>query len=378
MANRNALIIYTSGTTGQPKGVVLTHGILHEQVSAVVQAWEISSKDSILHTLPLHHIHGIMNGLLCPLNVGGCLVMRPKFIASEVWEYFLNTDKMKPDVTLYFAVPTMYTMLIREFDEKSKNNSNTRNRPLNNIRLMSSGSAALPEPVFYKWETITGHRLLERFGMSEIGMALSNPLNGPRIPGCVGNPLPKVEVKIQKADDIAQETIDIVFGNDSEVVVKPEYKGESGELLIRGPNVFKEYWNKEKATQESFTKDGWFKTGDTATYESGSFKILGRTSVDIIKSGGYKISALQIESCILLHPDVAECTVFGIPDDVWGERVVAVVLLKKGKQLLDTDLKTWCQNHLPKYSVPSIIKFVDTIPRNVMGKVNKKELRLKF
>ncbi|XP_015905510.2 malonate--CoA ligase ACSF3, mitochondrial [Parasteatoda tepidariorum] len=375
--NKRALIIYTSGTTGRPKGVVLTHGNLFSQISAVVKSWEIDSKDSILLSLPLHHIHGIMNGFLCPLRSGGTLVMQPKFDAPEAWKYFLNLDSTKPRVNLFFAVPTMYAKLLQEYNNSGYNESSSRDKCLKTMRLMSSGSSSLPVPVFQRWESITGHTLLERFGMSEIGMATSNPLRGLRMPGSVGNPLPEVEVKIVKPGE-ASESSDLVIGNDKEVKIQPGCEGKSGELMIRGPNVFNEYYNRPEATAESFTKDGWFQTGDTACYEKGGFKILGRTSVDIIKSGGYKISALEVESCLLRHPDIKECTVLGIDDDVWGERVAAVLMFNEGKHIANDELRAWCKSYIAGYAVPTVIKNVKEIPRNVMGKVNKKELRKVF
>ncbi|GIY46100.1 malonate--CoA ligase ACSF3, mitochondrial [Caerostris darwini] len=375
--DRKALIIYTSGTTGPPKGVVLNHGTLHSQVTAVIKMWEISATDAILHSLPLHHIHGIMNALLCPLKIGGTVVMQQKFDAVEAWKHFLAMDS-KPRVNLFFAVPTMYAKLVQEFEKVGKNENDAREQCLKSMRLMCSGSASLPVPVFYRMEEITGHRLVERFGMSEIGMALSTSLNGPREAGTVGVPLPDVQVKIRKINDGSSNQItDLIVGNHHEIKVLSENEN-SGELLVKGPNVFKEYWNKEKATRETFTDDGWFLTGDTACFEKGAFKILGRTSVDIIKSGGYKISALEVESCLLRHPDIIECTVFGVPDDVWGERVAAVLMYKKGKEKSDSELKAWCKQYIAPYAVPTIIKNVNEIPRNVMGKVNKKELKLKY
>ncbi|XP_055930889.1 malonate--CoA ligase ACSF3, mitochondrial-like [Argiope bruennichi] len=372
--NKRGLIIYTSGTTGRPKGVVLNHGTLHAQTSAVIKMWEISSTDSILNSLPLHHIHGIMNALLCPIKVGGTVVFQQKFDTVEAWKHFLNMDN-KPRVNLFFAVPTMYAKLVQEFEKVGKSESEARKQCLKSMRLMCSGSASLPVPVFCRWEDITGHRIVERFGMSEIGMALSTQLKGPREAGTVGVPLPDVEVKIRKiSDESSNEAIDLVVGDYSQVKVLTG-GDTSGELLVRGPNVFKEYWNKEKATKEAFTEDGWFLTGDTTCFENGAFKILGRTSVDIIKSGGYKISALEVESCLLRHPDIVECTVLGLPDDVWGERVTAIIVFKKGKEVSDAELKTWCKQYIPPYTVPSIIKHVNAIPRNVLGKVNKKEMR---
>ncbi|GFR01242.1 malonate--CoA ligase ACSF3, mitochondrial [Trichonephila clavata] len=180
--NERALIIYTSGTTGRPKGVVLNHGTLFYQTSAVLKMWNITEKDAILHSLPLHHIHGIMNALLCLLKAGGTVVMQQKFNAVEAWKHFLKMDS-RPSVNLFFAVPTMYSKLVQVFEQVGMSEIQARKQCLNSMRLMCSGSASLPLPVFYRWEDITGHRIVERFGMSEIGMALSTTLDGPRLAG---------------------------------------------------------------------------------------------------------------------------------------------------------------------------------------------------
>ncbi|XP_067018903.1 malonate--CoA ligase ACSF3, mitochondrial-like isoform X2 [Acropora muricata] len=237
------------------------------------------------------------------------------------------------------------------------------------LRLMVSGSAALPEPIMKEWQDITGHTLLERYGMTEIGMALSNPLNGPRMPGCVGTPLPGTEVRL-----IDSKNEVIVQGNESESCLSPGQDGKEGELQVRGPSVFKCYWNKPEATAESFTVDSWFKTGDTAMYQDGIFRILGRTSVDIIKSGGHKISALEVERHLLTHNDIMDCAVVGKPDPVWGEVVAAIITVSPGQKMCLSDLKTWASGRMIPYHIPTILLVVDELPRNAMGKVNKKEL----
>lgn len=235
---------------------------------------------------------------------------------------------------------------------------------------MVSGSAALPLPTLQRWEEITGHILLERYGMTEIGMALSNPLKGSRIPGAVGLPLPGVQVRIV----MNNTNTTVVEGNCRETQVRPGLEGKEGELLVRGPSVFKEYWNKPQETRESFTDDGWFKTGDTAVYKDGVFWIMGRTSVDIIKSGGYKISALEVERHLLAHPDITDVAVIGAPDAIWGQKVTAVVQLKKGQSLTLPELKTWAREHMVPYTIPTGLVLVEEMPRNQMGKVNKKDL----
>ncbi|XP_010776561.1 acyl-CoA synthetase family member 3, mitochondrial [Notothenia coriiceps] len=336
-ADRPAMIIYTSGTTGRPKGVLHTHSSIQAMIQCLVSEWAWSRDDVILHVLPLHHVHGIVNKLLCPLWVGATCVMLPEFQPQK----------------------DLYNLMAVKVDGK----------------LMVSGSAALPLPTLQRWEEITGHTLLERYGMTEIGMALSNPLKGPRNPGAVGLPLPTVDVRI-----VMNNTINttIVEGNHSETQVRPGLEGKEGELLVRGPSVFTEYWNKPQETQESFTEDGWFKTGDTAVYRDGVYWIMGRTSVDIIKSGGYKISALEVERHLLAHPGILDVAVIGAPDATWGQRVTAVVQLRKGQSMTLEKLKTWARKHMVPYTIPTGLLLVDELPRNQMGKVNKKDLLRHF
>ncbi|KAL7406266.1 hypothetical protein ABVT39_016752 [Epinephelus coioides] len=375
-ADRPAMIIYTSGTTGRPKGVLHTHSSIQAMVQCLVSEWAWSKDDVILHTLPLHHVHGIVNKLLCPLWVGATCVMLPEFQPQKVWEMLLSSKA--PLVNVFMAVPTIYSKLIQYYDQhftqphvKDFVKAVCKER----IRLMVSGSAALPLPTLQRWEEITGHTLLERYGMTEIGMALSNPLKGQRIPGAVGLPLPSVEVRIVM-NNTTNTTI--VEGSHRETQVRPGLEKKEGELLVRGPSVFKEYWNKPQETRESFTDDGWFKTGDTAVYRDGVYWIMGRTSVDIIKSGGYKISALEVERQLLGHPDIIDVAVIGAPDAIWGQKVTAVVQLKNGQSMTLAELKTWAREHMAPYTIPSGLVLVEEMPRNQMGKVNKKDLLRHF
>ncbi|XP_042351377.1 malonate--CoA ligase ACSF3, mitochondrial isoform X2 [Plectropomus leopardus] len=257
-ADRPAMIIYTSGTTGRPKGVLHTHSNIQAMVQCLVSEWAWSRDDVILHTLPLHHVHGIINKLLCPLWVGATCIMLPEFQPQKVWEMLLSSKA--PMVNVFMAVPTIYSKLIQYYDHhftqphvKDFVKAVCKER----IRLMVSGSAALPLPTLQRWEEITGHTLLERYGMTEIGMALSNPLKGQRIPGAVGLPLPSVEVRIVMNNST---NTTIVEGSHRKTQVRSGLEGKEGELLVRGASVFKEYWNKPQETRESFTDDGWFRT----------------------------------------------------------------------------------------------------------------------
>nr|XP_045612901.1 malonate--CoA ligase ACSF3, mitochondrial-like isoform X1 [Procambarus clarkii]XP_045612903.1 malonate--CoA ligase ACSF3, mitochondrial-like isoform X1 [Procambarus clarkii] len=380
----DALIIYTSGTTGRPKGVVLTHKNLLSQISCLHQAWGLSSGDAILHCLPLHHTHGIVNALLSPLYVGARVVMLPQFSAAAVWSKLLSLDTpVQSRVNLFMAVPTMYAKLIEEYDNKLVKNTRmqeyVKSVCIQNIRLMVSGSAALPEPVHERWQQITGHTLLERYGMTEIGMALSNSLKGTRKPGFVGNPLPGTEVCIAKFLPGTDKYEVLCYGNSHGTEVMLKENTEPGELLVRGPNVFKEYWKNSEATLKEFTHDGWFRTGDTAQYVDGAYKILGRTSVDIIKSGGFKISALDVERHLLSHPNISDVAVVGIPDITWGQKVAAVVVWSGQETLDQLELKKWGLKLMPHYQIPSVVvTATNGLPRNNMGKVNKKQILKDF
>jgi len=366
-ADTPAMMLYTSGTTGPPKGVVLTHRNLESQASCLISAWDWTREDKILHVLPLHHVHGIINCLLCPLTVGASVHMLGSFNAGKVWDILTSQQY---SVNVFMAVPTIYAKLLEYFSKAGLNKDETTITLSNNIRLMVSGSAALPVPVLEAWREVSGHTLLERYGMTEIGMALSNPLAGERIPGCVGRPLPGVQARLVRWGEGGVYEV-LAEGDSNDISTN---NSEEGELLIKGPNVFKEYFKKPEATKKEFTEDGWFKTGDTAKIESGVFKILGRTSVDIIKSGGYKISALDVERVLLSHPDIADVAVVGVDDQTWGQKVAAVVVLNKGTSMDLGTLKEWSKDKMAKYWTPTELKILDDMPRNTMGKVNKKEL----
>ncbi|MCB0224640.1 MAG: acyl-CoA synthetase, partial [Anaerolineae bacterium] len=307
------------------------------------------------HVLPLHHTHGIINVLTCALWSGAICQMLPGFKADEVWQCFIDSD-----LTLFMAVPTIYNRLIAAWEVASVAEKAAMAAACARFRLMVSGSAALPVSVLEQWEGISGQRLLERYGMTEIGMALSNPLHGERVPGFVGSPLPTVEIRL--VDDNGQVvTVD----------------GTPGEIQVKGPNVFLEYWRRPEATAEAF-QDGWFRTGDTAVRENSIYRILGRNSVDIIKTGGYKVSALEIEETLRTHPNIQECAVVGIADPKWGERVCVALVLKPDHQLTLEDLRDWAKERLAPYKVPADMQLVADLPRNAMGKVTKPEVKKLF
>ena len=364
--DRRAMILYTSGTTGRPKGVVSTHANLEAQITTLVDAWGWSAGDHILNVLPLHHVHGIVNVLSCALWSGACCEFLPRFSEAAVFAAFLRGQ-----INVFMAVPTIYYKLIAHYREQSDKRQGEISTALRNFRLMVSGSAALPVSVLEQWRDISGHTLLERYGMTEMGMAISNPYVGERRPGHIGQPLPGVSVRL--GDGAGPSTTDSGLANASQVGTTQE--GE--EIQVRGDNVFKEYWGRPEATTEAFTADGWFRTGDIAVYHAGSYRILGRNSVDIIKSGGYKISALEIEEVLRTHPHINECGVVGLPDPEWGE-VIAASLITDGTSIDLAALDSWLRERLPGYKLPRRYIFQDDLPRNVMGKVTKKELQRAF
>ena len=393
-----ALVLYTSGTTGRPKGVLHTRAGLQSAIQALVQSWEYSDKDRILHFLPLHHLHGVLNKLLCIMWAGGTIEFAKSANTVQIWKRLAKESIGNDLLTVFMAVPTVYARMLE--DVRKMKTSNQINEPtsaltpsdiekavvaMKKMRLMACGSAALPDPIMDQWLALSGHVLLERYGMTEIGMALSNPYKGIRRKGFVGTPLPLVECRI--------------VGDDEKEIISPE---QPGELRVKGPNVFNRYLNKQDATRESFDKEGWFKTGDTAVFiedcttndkKEKIYKLLGRSSTDIIKSGGYKLSALEIERELLAHPQIAEAAVIGKKDDVYGEVVVAFISLRSSidnnitfekKLLIDTatldskhtleKMREFLNSRLASYKQPRIYHIVPSIPRNHLGKVNKKSL----
>ncbi|MBV1907233.1 MAG: acyl-CoA synthetase [Pseudomonadales bacterium] len=349
-----AMLLFTSGTTNKPKGVVTTHACLSSQINTLLDAWQWQASDVIPLFLPMHHVHGIINILCCGLAAGATVDIFSAFDMPRIFERVAAKH-----YTLFMAVPTIYVKMIGALENASDLSLRDATcQGFSNMRLMISGSAACPVSVHSSWTKLTQQVLLERYGMTEIGMALSNPYKGERKPGSVGQALPNVEVRLV---DENQKTINGEF--------------TPGEIWIKGPNVFLEYWLNPTATRETFSSDGWFKTGDIASLEDGYYRILGRSSVDIIKTGGEKVSALEIESALLEHAGIAECAVLGLPDETWGEAIVAAVVLNAGQELSAANLITWCKDCMSPYKVPKRIKFMAQLPRNAMGKITKPALK---
>ena len=352
--DRRAMIIYTSGTTGLPKGVVSTHKNIEAQITGLTNLWQWNENDHVLNVLPMHHVHGIINVLSCALWSGACCEFLPKFNPAEVFRLF-----MKDEINVFMAVPTIYFKLITYWNDLSMLEQEKISSVLSKFRLMVSGSAALPISVLEKWKLISGHILLERYGMTEMGMAISNPYIGERRPGYIGQPLQGVSLRL--VDD------------KNKLVAL----GEPGEIQVKGDNVFNEYWNKPSATVDAFTIDGWFKTGDIAIFNDGSYRILGRNSIDIIKSGGYKISALEIEEILRQYKNIKDCAVVGLADEEWGEIIGASLVLNNDELSIES-LKIWLKEKLPGYKIPKKFIIQNDLPRNAMGKVTKNDLKNLF
>lgn len=332
-----ALVIYTSGTTGPPKGVQLSRRAIAADLDALAQAWQWSADDVLVHGLPLFHVHGLVLGLLGSLRIGN---------------RFVHTGRPTPAAyaaaagTLYFGVPTVWSRVVAD---------PAAAEALRSARLLVSGSAALPVTVFEKLAQLTGHKPIERYGCTESLITLSARADGERRPGWVGLPLAGVETRL--VDDYGHPV-----PHDGETI---------GKLQVRGPTLFDGYLNRPDATAEVFDSDGWYRTGDVAAVDSGGMhRIVGRESVDLIKSGGYRVGAGEVEAALLSHPDVAEAAVVGVPDDDLGQRIVAFVVGEAQPQTLID----YVAQQLSVHKRPREVRIVDALPRNAMGKVLKKEL----
>ncbi|MGW8397884.1 acyl-CoA synthetase [Streptomyces lydicus] len=348
-----ALIVYTSGTTGPPKGVVLPRRALAHTLDALQDAWQWTADDVLVHALPLFHVHGLILGILGPLRRGGSVHHLGRFSTEAV------ARELSADGTMLFGVPTMYHRLAAEAGRDP-----VLAKALGRARLLVSGSAALPLTDHERIAAASGRRVIERYGMTETLMNTSVRADGPDAAGTVGVPLPGVYVRL--VDDTGRP----IEGNDGETV---------GEIQVRGPNLFVEYLNRPEATDAAFD-GGWFRTGDMATRDAaGNYRIVGRKATDLIKSGGYKIGAGEIENALLAHPGVAEAAVTGVPDEDLGERIVAWVVPESGPEAgpppSAQELADHVARQLAPHKRPRTVHFLGALPRNDMGKIMKRELR---
>jgi malonyl-CoA/methylmalonyl-CoA synthetase len=343
-----AFVMYTSGTTGPPKGVQIPRRAITSNLDALAEIWQWTGEDRVTHALPVFHVHGLIIGLLGPLRRGGQVEHVGRFSAQALAQAF------RRGATVMFGVPTMYTRIAREAAEDRELAD-----AFAGARLLVSGSAALPTSVHDRFKALTGQAILERYGMTETLMNAGVRLGEEVIAGRVGPPLPGVDLTLVGEDG---STID---ATDDETI---------GEIAVRGPNLFQGYLNRPDATGESM-RDGWFMTGDLATRnEAGSIKLVGRKSTDLIKSGGYRIGAGEIEGALLEHPAVAEVAVTAAPDEDLGERIVAWVVVEDGRTATADELESHVANLLTKHKRPREVHFLDELPRNAMGKVMKRSL----
>ena len=337
-----AALLYSSGTTGKPKGIVLTHNNLYASARTLVQAWGFTENDVLLHALPIYHVHGLFVALGCVLMSGGAMRWMPAFDTGKAID-------LLPQCTTMMGVPTYYARLLAS-------EGFTRETAAH-MRLFISGSAPLLEETFHAFEDRTGHRILERYGTSETNMNTSNPLSGERKPGSVGPPLPGVEVRIC----------------DAAGTVLPH--GETGNIQVRGENVFKEYWRMPEETAEDFTEDGFFNTGDLGVIDEDGYVSIAGRSKDLIITGGLNVYPAEVESIINDMRGVRESAVIGVPHPDFGEAVVAVVVCAPGAALNEGEVTAHAKDRLAGYKAPKCVAFVDELPRNTMGKVQKNLLR---
>ncbi|WP_068179767.1 acyl-CoA synthetase [Mycobacterium sp. UM_CSW] len=338
-----AMIIYTSGTTGLPKGVVLSRRAIAADLDALAEAWQWTADDVLVHGLPLFHVHGLVLGLLGSLRIGNRFVHTGRPTPAGYAKAASESGG-----SLFFAVPTVWSRLVGDASAAEA---------LRPARLLVSGSAPLPVPVFDRLAQLTGHQPIERYGASESLITISTRADGERRAGWVGLPVAGVQTRL--LDD-----------NDNPV----PHDGETvGRLQVRGPMMFDGYLNRPEATAEAFGDDGWYRTGDVAVVDdAGMHRIVGRESVDLIKSGGYRVGAGEIETSLLGHPGVQEAAVVGLPDEDLGQRIVAFVV---GSSDLNTDeLINYVAQELSIHKRPREVRLVEALPRNAMGKVLKKQL----
>jgi malonyl-CoA/methylmalonyl-CoA synthetase len=343
-----AMLLYTSGTTGRSKGAMITHGNVLATVTALLAAWAWQPDDALLLTLPLFHTHGLVVGLHCALAAGATVLLRRRFDGAAVAKELRSGNP-----TLFFGVPTMYVRLVEELKRREMDSGFER------MRLFCSGSAPLSPETFAAFRELTGHAILERYGMTETGMNLSNPYAGPRLPGTVGTPLPGVSIRIVDRED------------------RDVPPGDEGDLLVRGSNVFSGYWRAPEKTAESFVHDAlgrrWFRTGDLARRDpaTGYVTLLGRSS-ELILSGGFNVYPREIEEVLTAYPGVREAAVAGRPHPEWGE--VPVAFLVADAAVDEAGLIAFCKTQMAGFKVPKEVRFVEALPRNALGKVQKHRL----
>jgi malonyl-CoA/methylmalonyl-CoA synthetase len=342
-AHSAAAIVYTSGTTGRSKGAVLSRANLASNAAVLAEAWRFTRGDTLLHTLPLFHVHGLFAAINTVLASGSGLLLLPKFDAGSVLTHL-------PQVTVYMGVPTHYTRLLQQAGLNREASAA--------VRLFVSGSAPLQADTHREFLQRTGHEILERYGMTETLMNTSNPYDGERKPGSVGPPLPGIAVRVAGAD-----------GPEARI---------TGALEVKGPNVFSGYWRDPEKTRGEFTADGWFKTGDLGRIDGDGYVYIVGRAKDLVITGGYNVYPKEVEMELDALCGVLESAVFGVPHPDFGEGVTAVVVPQPAVVLSETDVINSMQTRVARYKVPKRVIFIDELPRNTMGKVQKNVLRAAY
>ena len=347
------LILYTSGTTGPPKGAVITRANIAANLDSLIEAWEWTERDTVVHSLPLIHAHGLVLGLFGSLRVGGALHYVPRFSPDAIADALTDA---RHEETMLFAVPTMYHRLAEAAEEDT-----ALRETLRKPRLLVSGSAGLSLREHEHIQALTGRGVHERYGLTETLINCGVRAAHPPMPGYVGPPLPGVELKL-----VDEQRNEIAAHDDTTI----------GEVAVRSAAVFSGYLNREDATAAVLDEDGWFYTGDLATRTAeGAIRILGRRSTDLIKTGGYRVGAGEIEACLLEHATVREAAVVGIPDDDLGQRIEAFIVPRPGASPDEEALVAFVAERLSPHKRPRAVHFLDELPRNAMGKVQKKRLQ---
>ena len=343
--HQTAMMLYTSGTTSRPKGALITHGNLTANIASLHEAWGWRADDTLLHVLPIFHVHGLVVALHGALHAGATAILCPAFDASQALD-LLRSRRF----SVFMAVPTMHRRLYQQAGDSRID--------LSHMRLMTSGSDRLPDDLFFGYQKTFNMTLLERYGMTETGMNLSNPLKGERRVGSVGMPLPGVSARI-----VDPET------------ESPLPDGAVGEVQIKGAHVFKGYWRQPEKTAEAFSDDGWLRTGDMGLREpDGYFTLKGRAK-DLIITGGLNVYPPEVELALMEHPAVAACAVIGCPDEEWGEQVTAVIIPQAGATVDEAAICAFCRERLAAYKAPRRVILADDFPRNALGKIQKAKLR---
>ena len=346
--DQTAMMLYTSGTTSRPKGALISHGNLTANIRSLHEAWGWRADDVLLHALPIFHVHGLVVALHGALHAGATAILCLAFDAAEVLELLASRR-----FSVFMGVPTMHRRLYQL--------ASGRRIDLSHMRLMTSGSDRLPDDLFFGYQETFNITLLERYGMTETGMNLSNPLQGERRVGSVGMPLPDVSARIVDPETEAS---------------LPD--GQVGEVQIKGAHVFKGYWRQPEKTAAAFSPDGWLRTGDMGMREAdGYFSLKGRAK-DLIITGGLNVYPPEVELALMRHPAVAACAVIGCPDTEWGEQVVAVIIPQHGARVDEAAICAFCREQLAAYKAPRRVILVDDFPRNALGKIQKAKLRAQF